>query len=116
MDELYIVLKNLDYKGGIVPKGTVMFLDLPRENLDILVNVGAISPFGTPPFDVLPGWRYRAKRLKRNGITVTTFLYRNDQDLAHALSLPTELVRRWRRELKTALGVDPDISPRGKSG
>ena len=105
---IYRVTDDLAKGATIIPKGTVANLEkdygiAPRV-LAILESKRAIERVNTPPLEIPEGWRYRATRLRRAGITTVEELLEADvETLAGQTSLRAETIRTWQEEARLLL-------------
>ena len=106
---LYVIIQNLSTGQK---KGQVTRLNL--KCIDKLIESGAISEYYAPPWEQIPGFRFRRKLFDR---TVEAFLYGDNNDL----NLPDKLIERWKSELVEQLfGIvteeKAETTPKKKGG
>ena len=101
--QLYRCMMDLQKGSTIIPKGTVADLeneyDVAPKVIKLLEGSHSIVKVSTPPLDVFPGWRYRAGRLKRAGITTVDALLSTEvSEIAERAGLRAETIRIWQKE------------------
>lgn len=104
---LYRALRNLSRNERIIPGGTLTELHwLKPEQIDKLIEVGAVAEVATPPLVALPGWKTRAGKFGALNIsTAGEFLEADTAFMADTLHLKPETVERWKAEVKGWLTV-----------
>lgn len=105
--KLYRVLERLECRPPILKGhiGTLLKLkELSRQKLE---ERGRIAIVHAPPLEMLPGWRYRARHLRRKtGVNNAEDLLMADaDDLSQRLMLSPSIVRRWQDEIRNWLTV-----------
>ena len=105
---LFRTCRNMRYKSGTVPPGTLVWLDKPQETLDRLLGFEVIAIVRTPPFEALPGWEERGRAIEMAGVeTIEEFLRRDPVDLAALLEESVENIENWKRDLMMWLSGQP---------
>lgn len=105
---LFRTVRNMRYKKGSVPPGTLVWLDKPEKTIDRLLELRVISYVRCPPLQEFPGWEKRGPLLESEGISdVEDFLGRDPQDLAELLEEQIETVESWQRQLTAWLSGAP---------
>jgi hypothetical protein len=106
---MYRIHTPISQKDRMLYPGTITRLSYSEEKIAALVLVGAISPVHGPPLSILPGWSTRAKQLEPIGIiTAEQFLDADEKELAKALALKVDTIRKYKQELETAWLTAPD--------
>ena len=105
---LFRACRDIRYRKGRVPPGTLVWLDKPEETIDRLLGFGVIAPVRTPPFEALPGWETRGPKIERAGVAdIEDFLSRSPAELATLLEKSVRTIHRWRRDLEMWLTGQP---------
>ncbi len=105
---LYRALRALSKKHDeITPRGAIVRLEwLNEEQIAKLVQCGAISRVKPPPLHVIPGWKLRAGKLHKVGITDTEqFLEADNEALAEKMEVKPATIEQWKADLWTWLIV-----------
>jgi hypothetical protein len=110
---IYRVLRGLSCGNkpgaieGVIHEGSLTRLEwLKPEQIDVLMEVGAVSRAATPPLVVLPGWKLRAEKMRPLGIvTAEDVIEANTEHLAKAMGVKPQTAARWQAELKAAIVV-----------
>lgn len=108
---IYRVLKKLDAggRGMIRPPGPTALQWLNDEQIQRLIDVGAVSELHAPPIEELPGWKTRAKALKRAGVDdVSVFLMADEGELAKKLRKRKPTVSKWKVEMRRLLALEAE--------
>lgn len=110
---LYRALENLLYNGKRIPKGALHSLEkLDERSISILIDRGRIAMYRAPPLDMLPGFKYRAKRLSRFGLDSTDLFSMSTADIEEKTGLTENLIAKWKRELNEVLGIKENVYKR----
>ncbi len=111
---LYRVLEPLSKRETVYRPGQVLRLEwLKPEQVEILVQKGAVSRLQPPPLHVLPGWKLRAAKLQKQGVTnVEQFLEMDSEELAGRMEVQPKTIEGWKAEAWTWL-VIPEPIERG---
>lgn len=97
---VYRIENNLAIGKRVIPEGSIMPLDLPPENINKLIEVGAISRIAAPPLSVLPGWEARSKRMAKHSIiTVEDMLEADPDKLAAESRVQADTIRQWQENV-----------------
>lgn len=105
---LFRTCRNMRYKKGSVPPGTLVWLDKPEEIIQRLLELEVIAPIRYPPLEELPGWEERGPHLEMEGVRgVEDFLARDAEELAELLEESVEQVEGWQRQLTAWLSGAP---------
>lgn len=98
---MYRIIKNLDYKGKVLPPGSLSALaHLSPKTIALLLERGVIRQAQSPPLVTLAGWQHRAKRLAEIDIvTIEQFLAADPAEIGQHLRVRPPSVNRWRTEL-----------------
>ena len=105
---IYRILRTLDAggRGQLHPPGPTALEWLNEEQKKKLVEVGAVSELHAPPLGELPGWKTRAKALKKVGIsTVNEFMLADETELAKALKKRGPTIAKWKADIARLLMV-----------
>lgn len=103
---LYRALDNLLYQGKRIPQGALHSLDkLDARCISILIEKGRISMYRAPPLAVLPGFKYRAKRLEKFDMDTADLFSLTTKQIAQRTGLRENLIDKWKRELNDVLGI-----------
>jgi hypothetical protein len=99
-----------------IPRGKIIDITWLRpEQIEKLEQVGAISPLRTPPLHKLPGWKLRAKKLQKVGVSsVEAFLEADPATLAEQVDVQPRTVKKWRDDLMSWLVIPDDAGCCGK--
>jgi len=105
---LFRACRDMRYKKGTVPPGTLVWLDKPEETIAKLLGLQVIAPVRCPPLEALPGWEERGPRIEKAGVEgVEDFLGREPVDLAELLGVSVDEVKSWQRQLAGWLSGSP---------
>lgn len=105
---LYRVLDDISYQGGIIRKGAIHDLAGVSEGcINLFLERGVIATISAPPLKALPGWEYKARRLKTGGgiDDALQLLEADAESLGKALRLRPDTIREWQEEVKVYLTV-----------
>ena len=103
---IYRILRALDAggRGRLYPPGPTALEWLNEEQKEKLVEVGAVSELRPPPLEELPGWKTRAKMLKKAGIDgVEGFMLADEAELAKALKKRRPTIAKWKADIARLL-------------
>jgi len=105
--KLYRVLDRLECRPPFLKGHIGTLLKLKERSRQILEEKGRIAQIHAPPLAILPGWRYRARRLrKKTGIDSAEGLLMADVDkLAERLQLSSSIVGQWQDDVRNWLTV-----------
>lgn len=98
---LYRVLERLDKGHRIIEPGEVISLSwLNEQQIDRLIVRGAVSRLQAPPLHILPGWKLRAARLHKLGVTdVEQFLESDNEALAAGMEVKPTTIEAWKKDV-----------------
>jgi len=105
--KLYRVLERLECRPPILKGHIGTLLKLKERSRQALEEKGRIAPVHAPPLEMLPGWRCRARHLRRKvGVkNVEDLLMADIDDLSERLRLSPSIVRGWQDEMRSWLTV-----------
>ena len=108
---LFRVRTRLDKGSKAIPVGAFTRLEwlTPRVQL-ILQSVGAVSEVGSPPLEVIPGWKTRAGKLEEVGIEdLVQFIEADSAVLCQALDRQPKTIEKYRAELLRWMTADEPL-------
>lgn len=112
---LYRLHENLLYGNNKrIEKGSVHSLEkLGQQVINILLEKGRISMYRAPPLEALPGFKYRAKRLRKFDMDTIDLYSLSVETIAEKTGLREKLIEKWKCELNDALGIKKEVKKGG---
>ena len=108
---LFRVIVQLDKGGTILQPGSFTRLEwLSSRKQEVLQSVGAVSEVGSPPLEVIPGWKTRAGKLEEVGIEdLVQFIEADTAVLCQALERQPVTIEKYRAELLRWMTADEPL-------
>ena len=108
---LFRVIVQLDKGGTILQPGSFTRLEwLSPRKQEVLQSVGAVSEVGSPPLEVIPGWKTRAGKLEEVGIEdLVQFIEADTETLCRALERQPGTIEKYRAELLRWMTADEPL-------
>ncbi len=99
MRRLYRIFTDLNYGKQVIRAGGLAVLDLPPRAEIRLIEREHIAVASGPPLAMLPGWKERARALRKLKILDVTQLIEADAgQIAEASGASTTQVETWQNE------------------